>query len=115
MMARQKIGLVGLPLVMTVLMTGAIYANESRGEQVYIQNCMVCHSNDGSGEMPGVPELSRKDPWFMKPEQQLLSKLKQGIQTPGAPISMPPKGGNPDLSDEDLVAVMAYMRKQLLK
>jgi len=65
--------------------------------------------------MPGVPELSKKDAWLREPDQALLSKLKQGIQTPGAPISMPPKGGNPDLSDEDLLAVIAWLRKQLQK
>ena len=75
---------------------------------------MVCHADDGSGAMPGVSDLSENRTWSTIPESQLLTRLNKGIQTAGSAVSMPPKGGNPDLTDTDLIAIIAYMRKEFL-
>lgn len=87
----------------------------SVGEKLYLQNCMVCHADDGSGAMPGVIDLAENRTWSTIPEQQLLSRLKKGIQTPGAAVIMPAKGGNPNLTDRDLLAIITYMRESFLK
>jgi cytochrome c5 len=87
---------------------------EVNGEQLYIQNCMVCHADDGSGAMPGVSDLTKNRSWSTIPESQLVARLKQGIQSPGAAISMPLNGGNPDLTDRDLLVIIFYMREEFL-
>lgn len=110
---KKIINLPGFLLVMAVLMSEYAHASETSGEQVYIQNCMVCHGDDGSGAMPGVPDLRANRSWMAVPAQQLIKHIKQGIQSPGAAVTMPPKGGNPALSDEELSAVIDYMRKDL--
>ena len=68
------------------------------GEELYMKNCMVCHADDGSGAMPGVVDLDENKAWSTIDEKILINRLKQGIQKPGAAISMPAKGGNPDLT-----------------
>ena len=84
-------------------------------EQIYMQNCMVCHADDGSGTMPGVSDLSENKAWSTIDEGSLLAKLKNGIQKHGATMSMPAKGGNPDLTDDDLRGIIRYMRQTFIK
>jgi len=80
-------------------------------ELLYMKNCMVCHAEDGSGAMPGVSDLTENKAWITVEEEHLLAKLKNGIQKEGATISMPAKGGNPDLTDSDLKGIIRYMRQ----
>lgn len=87
---------------------------ESTGEQLYMNNCMVCHAADGSGAMPGVIDLEENRVWSRLDNKVLLKRLKQGIRTPGARFSMPAKGGNPDLTDNDLNKIIHYMRQSFL-
>ena len=86
-----------------------------RGEKLYMQNCMVCHADDGSGAMPGVLDLEENRAWSSIDDIKLLTRLKQGIQKPDASISMPAKGGNPALTDKDLKEIIIYMRQSFLK
>jgi len=88
---------------------------DTNGEMIYTQNCMVCHADDGSGAMPGVADLTENRGWLTLSESQLLSRLKKGIQKPGATVTMPPKGGNPDLTNDDIKAVITYMRNTFFK
>ena len=88
---------------------------EMLGEQLYLKNCMVCHADDGSGAMPGVSDLTENKSWAIVDKEILLSKLKRGIQKKGATMSMPAKGGNPNLTDNDLKMIIHYMRKSFIK
>jgi len=94
--------------------TSGVMADMS-GEQLYIQNCMVCHAEDGSGAMPGVSDLAENKAWLTIDEGSLLAKLKNGIQKQGATVSMPAKGGNPDLTDDELTGIIRYMREIFIK
>ena len=87
----------------------------TRGESLYLQNCMVCHADDGTGAMPGVPDLEGNRAWSTMDKIKLLTRLKQGIQKSDASIGMPAKGGNPDLTDKDLNEIINYMRQSFLK
>jgi mono/diheme cytochrome c family protein len=87
----------------------------SRGENLYRQNCMVCHADDGTGAMPGVSDLEKNRAWSTMDKIKLLTRLKQGIQKIDASMSMPAKGGNSDLTDKDLNEIINYMRQSFLK
>ena len=83
------------------------------GEKVYKENCMICHGEDGSGFMPGVPDLSESTSWKTVPINDLLRRVKQGVQSPGSAVAMPPKGGNAMLTDSELKAALVYMNKTI--
>ena len=86
-------------------------ATEERGKQLYDQTCAVCHGADASGAMPGVPDLTARHGVLTKPDPELFRSLVQGTQTPGVPLAMPPRGGNPALTDADLRATLDYLRR----
>lgn len=103
-------------VLISIFVTTAVFSisvnADSTGEKLFMQNCMVCHADDGSGAMPGVSDLTEAREWLAISDSQLLVRLKAGIQKKGAPVSMPPKGGNPELSDSDLIMIIRFMRKE---
>lgn len=103
-------------VIFFLLMTGSmnnVMASPMTGEQVYMGSCMVCHGDDGSGGMPGVPDLTGNKALFNGDETLLVSRIKAGIATPGAAVSMPPNGGNPDLTVQQIELVLEYLRNIL--
>ncbi len=89
--------------------------NLERGKKVFETTCFVCHGNNGKGAIPGVPDLTRKDSRLLQDKEILVQHVLDGFQTPGNPLAMPPKGGNPTLSDAEVRDTVAYMRAQFLK
>lgn len=83
------------------------------GEAIYNQTCVACHGADGKGAMPGVPDLSRKDGPLAKSDEKLLKRIIEGFQSPGSPMAMPAKGGNPSLTDQDIREVLSFLRSTL--
>jgi len=84
----------------------------SEMEALYMQTCYICHGDDGTGYMPGVPDLNDNKRLFSDDEARIAQRIKQGMDSNGS-ISMPPKGGNPNLSDKEILALVKYV-KQLL-
>ena len=82
--------------------------NASNGEEVYKQTCVACHGANGEGVIPGVPKFSER---LSKSDETLLANIKNGFQSEGSPMAMPPKGGNASLTDADLQAVLSYIKK----
>lgn len=39
-----------------------------------------------------------------KPERELIKNMTDGVRSPGAPMAMPPKGGDPSLTEQDIAA-----------
>ena len=87
----------------------------SEGKQLYMQNCTVCHSDDGEGAMPGISDLTENRTWLALENSKLLLSLKNGIKKPGMPMAMPPKGGNSALTDNELQEIISYMRTKFSK
>ena len=104
-----------LATVMLGLNIAYVNAKEITGEQVYLQNCLLCHGDDGSGAMPGVPDLMTSRHWMKMDEKVMLERMKKGIQTQGAAMPMPPRGGNPNLSDHEINLSFQYMKKMMKK
>jgi len=100
-------------LLIGLFAAGSVYAGatEDRGKQLYDQTCAVCHGADASGAMPGVPDLTARHGVLTKPDPELLRSLVNGTQTPGVPLAMPPRGGNPALTYDDLRATLDYLRR----
>ena len=75
---------------------------EKTGEAVYTEVCSACHA---SGAL-GAPKYGNKGDWGKRIAQgydTLIKHATEGLR------SMPPRGGNPDLSDTELARAVAYM------
>jgi mono/diheme cytochrome c family protein len=84
------------------------------GEQLYMQSCSACHGPDAQG----IPSLGRSlvqtEFFATHNDQELLDFVKQGRPATHpdneAGVDMPPKGGNPALTDEQILDIVAYLR-----
>lgn len=83
----------------------------SHGKSVYEGTCVACHGADGKGAIPGVPALGGKGGRLAKPDSVLIKSMMEGFQTAGSPMAMPPKGGDPSLTEDAAAAALRYMRK----
>ncbi|HXV77713.1 MAG TPA: cytochrome c [Candidatus Polarisedimenticolaceae bacterium] len=88
---------------------------EASGRDIYVDTCIACHGPDGQGALPGVPDLVALDWRAGGDDATLLRRVREGFRRPGSPLAMPPKGGNPALTDADLRAVLDYMKNMLAR
>lgn len=98
-----------------VTITASIGADLVRGQKYYQETCAGCHGFQGEGVTGlGLPLVTSPLVMFAS-DMDLLSFLRVGRpadhpdNTVG--ISMPPSGGRPDWSDEELTDVIAYLRQ----
>ncbi len=82
------------------------------GQAIYAQTCIACHGANGKGAIPGVPDFAGKDSPLSKSDAELVRNISEGFQSPGSFMAMPAKGGNPALTEEDVKAVLAYLRAE---
>lgn len=87
-------------------------ADPARGARVYGETCVACHGDNGAGAIEGVPPMSGPGGRLAKPDEQLLRHIIDGYQSPGSPMPMPARGGNPELTDQELADALAYMRQK---
>ncbi len=100
-------------IILFVALVGALHAGAdgiAAGKAIYDQTCVACHGVKGKSAIPGVANLAGKDGPLSKTDEELIGSIKNGMARPGAMMTMPPKGGNPALTDEDIQAVLAYIR-----
>lgn len=72
------------------------------GEDVYTAVCATCHQTG----VAGAPKMGDNAAWsklVKEPFAQLLKDSINGIR------AMPPRGGNPDLSDLEMARAIVYM------
>jgi mono/diheme cytochrome c family protein len=84
-----------------------------RGKRVY-SSCMTCHGAKGTGVAKMGADLVHSKFVSSKSDEELVAFVKQGRQ-PGDPqsvmnLSMPAKGGNPALKDNQIQDVIVYIR-----
>jgi mono/diheme cytochrome c family protein len=88
--------------------------NLERGRVVYETTCALCHDNDGSGKPNQAPPLAGTE-WVLGSHQRLIAIPLAGLQGPITVrgeewnLAMPAMGAA--LSDEDLAAVLSYIRQ----
>jgi len=90
---------------------GAVTAVADPGRDVYEKTCVTCHGANGKGAIPGVPDLTARAGPLAKPESLLVEHALKGFQSPGSPMAMPPKGGNPSLTPDQIKQAVRYMRR----
>tara|TARA_R110001606_G_scaffold76262_2_gene176407 strand:+ start:85 stop:438 length:354 start_codon:yes stop_codon:yes gene_type:complete len=82
-----------------------------QGEELYNTTCVACHGKDGKGNLPGVPDFTKKDGRFTKTDEVLASHIMNGFKSPGSSMAMPAKGGMSSLTQEQAEAIVTYMRQ----
>lgn len=84
------------------------------GSKLFHTTCIACHGKGGVGIQGNGKSLVNNEFIQSLNDGGLLAFVKQG-RAPGDPknttgIQMPPKGGNPAMTDDDLLDVIAYLR-----
>jgi len=84
-------------------------AAEPSGKQVFDQSCAACHATG----VAGAPRIGDKGAWKERVAQGVETLYKHAIQGyQGKTGFMPPKGGNPSLSDAQVHAAVDFMVEQ---
>ncbi len=73
-----------------------------KGKAVYHQTCFACHDTG----VAGAPKLSDKENWKPRLASGKQALYHSALNGKGV---MPPKGGNANLSDDDIKAAVDYM------
>ncbi|MGD9692957.1 MAG: c-type cytochrome [Phycisphaerales bacterium] len=84
------------------------------GNKLYARSCIACHGADAHGMPNNGKDLIASPLLAELDDDALLEFIKRGrdISDPAntTGIVMPPKGGNPALSDDDILDIIEYLR-----
>jgi disulfide bond formation protein DsbB len=86
----------------------------AHGKELYATACASCHGPNAEG-VEGLGKSWMDNAFILvMSDSELLAFIKKG-RSPSDPdnttgVDMPPKGGNPALTDEDLNDIIAFMR-----
>jgi cytochrome c5 len=87
-----------------VLSAGPVVADS--GQEIYEETCELCH---GEG-LAGAPAFGDKEAWAPRIEQGMDTLIEHAINGfEGESGIMPEKGGDPDIEDDDIAAIVKYM------
>ena len=86
----------------------------AKGEELFNATCIACHGQGGVG-IEGLGKSIPESEFVRgKSDEELLAFIKVGRPTSDPEnttgVDMPPKGGNPALTDEDIMDIIAYFR-----
>jgi cytochrome c5 len=90
------------PALSLALFTSMGTAHAADGATVYNQNCAMCHAV-GLAESPKFGDKAAWAPRLATGRDALINSALKGKGV------MPPKAGNPKLSDEEVVAALDHM------
>jgi len=95
--------------------TAVLKGNPVDGKMYFEQACSACHGMDAKGLPKLGKDLTTSKFIAGKTNVELLAFVKQG-RLPTDPsnttgVAMPPKGGNPALTDQQLVDIITYIKK----
>lgn len=79
---------------------------DGRGKEVYDAACFICHASG----VAGAPKFGDAANWAPRVEKGMETLYEHSIKGfMGENGLMPPKGGRPDFSDDDVKAAVDYM------
>ena len=81
------------------------------GKAIYAKACASCHAANGHGMLPGAPDFTKKGGVMTKSHAALEDHIIHGFKSPNSRAAMPPRGGKPGLTDQDMKDVHAYLHK----
>jgi mono/diheme cytochrome c family protein len=81
----------------------------ARGRDLFRTSCAACHAAEGTG-VDGLGKDLTRSPFVASLNNPALHKFLLVGRPNATPAPMPPKGGNPDLTDEDLEQLITYVR-----
>jgi cytochrome c5 len=84
-------------------------ASAADGKALFEANCTSCHGANAQGAFPGVPDLV-KSGRLKQADSVLTDHIMNGFQSAGAPMGMPAKGGDANLTTDDAKAILVYLR-----
>jgi disulfide bond formation protein DsbB len=90
------------------------FGDPEAGRQAFLTTCIACHGPEGKGVTGLGKNLTTSEFLRTQSDEQMLEFLLTGrpgsdpLNTTG--IDMPPRGGNPAFSDDDLKNIVAYLR-----
>ncbi len=93
---------------------GGLQGDAEQGKQIFVSSCAACHGPEGQGVQGLGKDMQHSEFVAELSDEELLAFIKQGrpisdpLNTTG--IDMPPKGGNPALTDAQLGNIIAYIR-----
>ena len=93
--------------VATVATVAAVEEPRDMGQRVYNGLCISCHNG-----LPNIPKVGDKAAWESRIAQGMALLYEHAIKgfiSDGGLIAMPPKGGNMNLTDEEVKAAVDYM------
>ncbi|KAA0018611.1 cytochrome c5 family protein [Salinicola corii] len=97
---------VKLPLALTAALLISVLATQAQatdGEAIFENNCASCH--DGGS----APQIGNKDAWQPRIDKGMDTLYTNAIDGVGG---MPAKGGNADLTDDEVKAAVDYIANE---
>lgn len=85
-----------------------------KGKENFAKTCSACHGPEGKGIEGLGKDMTTSEFIAGKNDEEMVAFIKTG-RTTSDPLSttgvdMPPKGGNPALSEDDLYDIVAFIR-----
>jgi mono/diheme cytochrome c family protein len=84
------------------------------GEELFVSTCLACHGEGGVGIEGLGKDMTTSEFIRGLSDKELLEFVKKGrsISDPDntTGVDMPLKGGNPALTDDDIIDIIAYIR-----
>ena len=113
--AVSALGLVGLVSLVACSGGGGNGGGEAAaGQRLFDANCALCHGRGGVGKLPLGKDLRQNVFIAGLTDEQLVEFIKEGRRADHPlnekRVDMPPKGGNPGLTDGDLLEIVVYLR-----
>lgn len=86
----------------------------ANGGKVFAMACVACHGPEGKGVTGLGKDLTTSEWVGEQTDAQLVEFIKRGrdagdpLNTTG--VAMPPKGGNPAMSEQEVADIVAFVR-----
>ncbi|MBN1995885.1 MAG: cytochrome c [Anaerolineae bacterium] len=86
----------------------------AKGKELFTAACTACHGPQGKG-VPGLGKDMTQSQFIAgKTDKELVEFIKKGREADDplneTGVLMPPRGGNPALTEQNLYSIVAYIR-----
>ena len=92
--------------------SAAPQSSQNTGQRVYNSLCFTCHgSESGAGGLPNIPHFGDAAAWSGRIAQGSALLYERALNgfTGNSGIPMPARGGNPNLSDDEIRAAVDFI------